>query len=71
MGRVTMTDKRRPTYFEMLDTFEREVLQATLESAGWNETVAAEALGLTLVSLQLKTEPLQILRRVKQPGGEW
>ena len=62
------------TFYERLDQFERQMLQEALEQAFGNELEAARALGLSLTTLQLKLERLEVdCRKLRAPGprAEW
>ena len=53
---------RRPSYFEMLDQFERELLEDAIERAKGDKKKAAAALGLALHVFELKVQRLGIDR---------
>jgi hypothetical protein len=51
---------RRPTFYELLDQFERELLTAALDAHG-TPARAALALGLTPAAFQLKADRLLLV----------
>ena len=62
-----MTDKgrsaRAPTYFELMDAYERQLLKQALEQAFGNELEAAQSLRLSAHTFELKCDRLDIDRR--------
>ena len=60
-------------YYAQVDAFERELLQQALDDARGDRAKAARAIGLSLVTFELKSERLGIGCRLvtPPPRGEW
>lgn len=64
---MTDSDTPLPTLAELRDAHDREVITRRLEICGWNETLAAETLGITRRALL----GLRTRLGVQRPGGAY
>ena len=62
VGRATLVDSSRGTLKEIMDRFEREVLNASLQRNGWNVRKTAHDLGLSRASLYTRLNRFEIKR---------
>ena len=60
--RATLVDGSRGTLKEIMDRFEREVLNASLQRNGWNVRKTASDLGLSRASLYTRLSRFEIKR---------
>ena len=61
----------RFTFEQAVARFESQLLREALERSGWNQTRAAEELGVTRRVLKLKMDRLSIDAPPRRLGGSW